>query len=184
MYTCRECENVINQASEICPYCGADLTVPAGADAEGEAAKPSLRSVLLRWGVLLLVLIGAIWSFVWFVMPEAGSARVSRAELSAVVAMRDTRAALADYARAQGGSYPATLEPLGDRVRIPAQMAQREGYQMQYTPGPGGADGVVHTYVLLARAGNYGYRNFYADETGALRATQENRPATAQDPPF
>jgi len=34
------------------------------------------------------------------------------------------------------------------------------------------------------RAGNYGYRNFYADETGVIRATRENRPATPQDPLF
>ena len=26
MYICRECENEINQGTEICPHCGADLT--------------------------------------------------------------------------------------------------------------------------------------------------------------
>ena len=49
---------------------------------------------------------------------------------------------------------------------------------------PAGPGGRVHNFVLLARPGNYGYRNFYLDETGVLRATQENRPATAQDPPL
>ncbi len=55
---------------------------------------------------------------------------------------------------------------------------------MEYTPGPAGADGRVHNYILLARPGNYGYRNFYTDESGVLRATRENRAATAQDPAF
>lgn len=184
MYTCRECENVINQGSEICPYCGADLTLPASADAELAAKKPSLRAAVVRWSALLLVLLGAIWSFLWFVMPEPGRDRVARAEAGAADALREIRAALADYAGAQGGAYPASLEVLGDRARLPAQIAQREGYQMQYTPGPAGPDGRVHNFVLLARPGNYGYRNFYLDETGVLRATQENRPATAQDPPL
>ncbi len=69
-------------------------------------------------------------------------------------------------------------------MRVPAQNAQSEGYQLQYTPGPASSDGLVHNYVLLARPGNYGYSNFYTDETGVLRATRENRPATAQDPPI
>ncbi len=67
---------------------------------------------------------------------------------------------------------------------MPAQNARSEGYQFQYTPGPVGSDGLVHNYVLLAQPGNYGYRHFYTDETGALRATRENRSATAQDPPI
>jgi hypothetical protein len=184
VYTCRECENVINQGSEICPYCGADLTLPAGADSGLAAKKPSLRAAIVRWSALLLVLIGAIWSFLWFVMPEPGRDRVARAEAGAVDALREIRAALVDYAGAQGGAYPASLEVLGDRVRLPAQIAQREGYQMLYTPGPAGPDGAVHNFVLLARPGNYSYRNFYLDETGVLRATQENRPASTQDPPI
>lgn len=183
MYTCRECENVINQASEICPYCGADLTAPACEGAE-PAAKTALRSVILRWTILIAVLIAAMWSFVWFVMPEPGRDRALRAETSAIEALRDLRGALAGYAAAQGGVYPASLEALGDRARLPAQSAQREGYQMLYTPGPAGPDGRVHTYALLARAGNFGFRNFYVDETGVIRATRENRPATAQDPPL
>ena len=41
----------------------------------------------------------------------------------------------------------------------------------------------IHSYSLEARAGNYGYRNFYTDATGVVRATSENRPATSIDPP-
>jgi hypothetical protein len=36
---------------------------------------------------------------------------------------------------------------------------------------------------LTARAGNFGYLNFYTDESGVLRFTVENRAATVQDPP-
>lgn len=184
MYTCRECERPINQATEICPYCGADLTEPIGPEAEEPAKKRTLASILLRWAVLLAALSSALWGFLWFVLPEQSGDPAVRAEARAVEALREVRAAVSAYAEAQGGSYPASLEMLSDRARGPAQKALSEGYKVEYTPGPAGADRRVHNYILLARPGNYGYRNFYTDESGVLRATRENRAATAQDPAF
>ena len=183
MYTCRECEREVNQATEICPYCGADLT-DAGLPQSAEPAKKrSLASILLRWGILLLALSVALWGFLWYILPERAGDPAARAEARAMEALIEVRAALLAYAAAQGGSYPASLDVLGDRARGPAQKALSEGYRVQYTPGPVGTDGAVRNYVLLARPSNYGYRNFYTDETGVLRTTPENRPATAQDPP-
>ena len=83
MYTCRECESDINQATEICPQCGADLTGPIGGT-DAPAAKPSLKKILLRWGVLLGVLLAAIWSFLWFVVPERQGNPTTQAEARAV----------------------------------------------------------------------------------------------------
>jgi hypothetical protein len=183
MYTCRECENEVNQGTEICPQCGADLTQPApGADAP--TAKPSLRKILIRWGILLTVLLGAIWSFLWFVVPERQGNPTSQAETRAVQSLRDVRAALSDYASSQGGAYPRQFEALGERVRSAAQLAQSVNYQIQYTPGPVEADGNIRTYTLQARAGNFGFLNFFTDDNGAIRATRENRPATSADPPY
>jgi hypothetical protein len=183
MYTCRECETDINQATEICPHCGADLTsLPIGAEAP--PAKPSLQKILLRWGVLLGVLLAALWSFLWFVVPERQGNPTSAAEDRAVQSVRDVRAALSDYASAEGGAYPRQFEALGDRARAAAQLSQSANYQMQYTPGPVEADGRIRTYSLQDRAGNYGFRSFFTDDSGVLRATRENRAATAQDPPY
>ncbi len=183
MFSCRECEREVNQATEICPYCGADLT-EAGLPPTGEPEKKRSRAaILLRWGVLLTVVTSAIWGFLWFILPERAGDPAARAEAQAMQALGELRVALAAYAGAQGGAYPGSLELLGERARAPAQKALSEGYQLQYTPGPPGSDARVRNYVLLARPGNYGYRNFYTDETGVVRATRENRPATAQDAP-
>jgi hypothetical protein len=183
MYTCRECENEINQANELCPHCGADLTesVPG---VEAGQAKPSLGKILLRWGVLLGVLLAAIWSFLWFVVPERQGNPTAQAEARAAESLREFRAALVDYASAQGGAYPQQFESVGERVRLAAQLAQSVNYQLQYTPGPLDAGGAIRTFALQARAGNYGFRNFYLDHTGILRATREGRPATSEDPPY
>src|SRR6202167_4217259 len=120
MYTCRECGNEINQATELCPHCGADLTAPdLGVDMP--KAKPKLGKILLRWGVLLGVLLAAIWSFLWFVVPERQGNPTTQAEARAAESLREIRAALADYASAQGGVYPRNFEAVGERVRLAAQ---------------------------------------------------------------
>jgi hypothetical protein len=183
MYTCRECENEINQGTEICPQCGADLTGPIAGDTS-PVAKPSLQKTLIRWGVLLGVLLGAIWSFLWFVVPERQGNPTAQAEARAVDSLHEIQAALRDYAAAQNGGYPRQLDALGPPMHTAAQFAQSVNYQIQYTPGQAEADGLIRTYTLQARAGNYGFRNFYTDDSGLIRATHENRTATAQDAPY
>jgi predicted amidophosphoribosyltransferase len=66
VYTCRECDKEINEATEICPHCGADLTVFT---AEGRAArKTPMLKILVRWVSLLVVLAGALGMFIWYMM--------------------------------------------------------------------------------------------------------------------
>jgi hypothetical protein len=183
MYTCRECENEINQATEICPHCGTDLTLPLpGAEAPKKAL--STLKILIRWGVVLAILMSGIWSFVWYVASPRTGGGARQAETAAVQAIDEVRAMLTNYAAAQGGAYPKTLEPLGTLVRQSAQMAQAEGYEMQYTPGPPDANAVIRSFTLEARPGNYGYRSFYTDVSGLVRTTTENRAATSSDPPI
>lgn len=173
MFTCRECDAPINPATEICPYCGADLTEGAAA----LAAEPTKKRSAAKLALFYAALLTGVLAIFWYALPERSSDR----EASAIGAMHVIRAGLADYTRAEG-KYPQSLEALGDRIREAARNAQREGYQLLYSPGAPAADGRVHSYTLLARPGNYGFRNLYTDETGLVRATRENRPATAQDP--
>ena len=183
MVTCRECEYEINQATEICPHCGADLT-SLSEESTTPAKKPTLGKILLRWGMLLGVLLAAMWSFLWFVVtPRTGNV-TAEAEANAVAAIHDVYAQLRSYADARGGAYPSDLEQLGLQVRQAAQLAQSDGYQLEYTPSPAEGDGAIHNYSLEARAGNYGYRSFYVDISGVVRATKENRGATSADPPI
>jgi len=177
MYVCPQCEQVINQATEICPYCQADLTA-LPTEAEEPKKKRSLGKAILLWGLAL----GFLWLMVWIALPLRMMSPAVQSENRALEAMASVRAVLASYASAQGG-FPASLEPLGNPARAAAQYALSAGYQLQYLPGQVGPDGRVHSYSLLARPGNYGFRSFYSDDTGAVRSTREDRAATAQDPP-
>jgi hypothetical protein len=66
MLTCRDCENEINEGTEICPHCGADLTILTSS--ERAVKKLTLPKILVRWVPLIAVLAGAIWIFIWFAL--------------------------------------------------------------------------------------------------------------------
>jgi hypothetical protein len=133
MYTCRECDAAINSSSEVCPYCGADLTSPA-ADGFGEPApvakKPTAKRILIACGILLVTL-GAVG---WFAVPWHLSGSKSESEARARDAIATVQAALATYESAEA-AYPSSLEALGDTARTAAQKAQLGHYNLQYAPG-------------------------------------------------
>jgi hypothetical protein len=91
---------------------------------------------------------------------------------------------LSEYALTSGDTYPPTLESVGERVMQPVRAAQAAGYEIVYIPQPRRSDGSIRGFVLLARMEKAGWRNFYIDESGVLRATEENRQANVQDPPI
>jgi hypothetical protein len=174
MFTCPECESEVNQGSEVCPSCGADLR----GSVVGEGRQRSWK----KTGIALVVLLGAIWAMVWLALPSRRAGSGSAAEQEAREALTAAQQQLASYEAAEG-RFPGSLEDLGPAMRTLAQEAKSAGYEMQYVPGLAGGDGRVHNFTLLARPGNYGSRNFYTDETGVIRATKEMRPATVHDPP-
>jgi hypothetical protein len=181
MYTCRQCEEEINQGTEICPHCGADLTIAPESEVPAKPP-PTRRKRVIRWTIFLTILLGSLWGFLWFVMAPRSGKPTLQAESQALDSLTQVQAALASYAQAMSGAYPNTLDPLGPAVRVAAQNAQSFGYQMQYTPGLPSADGAIRSYALAATAGNHGYRSFYTDESGALHVTREERAATSSDP--
>ncbi|MFZ0037463.1 MAG: hypothetical protein WAK91_08585 [Candidatus Acidiferrales bacterium] len=177
MYVCRDCEQPLNQATEVCPYCGTDLTGQPLEELAAPKKKRSIVKIVVIWGVL----VACLWAIVWFVLPPRPGTSKPEAEKSALAALSDLRASLASY-EAATGSYPSSLETLGPGARSAAQAAKNAGYEIQYTPSPSADNGSIRNFALVARPGNYGYRNFYLDESGAIRSTRENRAATAQDP--
>jgi len=122
-----------------------------------------------------------VWAFLLYIVPDRRAASQSQAETQAIASLREIGRQLAAYAEASGGQYPASLETLGEKERPPAQEAKREGYNLSYTAGE--TQGRITHFALLAQPERYGFRSFYLDETGVLRATRENRPATSDDPP-
>lgn len=178
MFTCPACEQPINPASEVCPYCRADLA----------PAAPAQRRVAQRRGLLFMLLGGAallasIWAIVMFVLPRPDVPPPAEAEAVAIHSLREMAGILSRYER-EGGGYPLSIQQVSAQAGSIYSEAHDEGYFLRYQAGKPGADGSVHAYELLARPAYYGYRNFYVDQTGVIRATNQNRPATKKDPPI
>ena len=179
MFTCPECEQTINQATELCPYCGADLTARPAGEPGDAAKKPATKRIVLILGLVLAIL----WAIAWFALPWKLAGSKPEAEGRARDALASVQQALAAYQSSEG-AFPSSLEGLGENVRAAAQRAQSVRYTIQYTPGQPDSSGRVKSYALTASSGNSGYLNFYTDESGIFHASVEHRPATVQDPPL
>ena len=63
----------------------------------------------------------------------------------------------------------------------------KSGYRFTYWPGPRDVKGQIATYTIAARPleyGKTGSRSYFTNESAVIRATAEDRDATAQDPPL
>jgi type II secretory pathway pseudopilin PulG len=176
MYSCPECDQPINPASEVCPYCGADLTHADLGTAEVSSKRRPAKIVIL-WAVVLLSLL----SVAWLALPWRLGGSKAEAEAHGTAAVAQLQQALATY-QASERSFPTSLETLGSAAQDASREAQSGRYTVQYLPGKPQSDGRIVSYTLTARAGNYAYLNLFADETGQIHGTRENRPASAQDP--
>lgn len=178
MFTCPGCDQAINPASEICPYCGADLA-PEPRQKRRDAQRKGLIITLIG----ALVLVGAVWGMVWLVLPKPDVPPHAEAEAGAIGALREASRVITAYQQREG-TYPFTIDQVQSQAASAYTIARSEGYSLTYRPGAPGSDGNIHTFVLLARPEYYGYRNFYVDQTGVIRSTRQNRAATDHDPPI
>jgi hypothetical protein len=180
VYTCRNCESELNQGTEVCPYCGEDLTVAPPLESAGPNTSTKKRS-LVKTSLIWAILIAALWAIIWYVLPPRPETAKPNAETTALAAVASLQTSLSSYATAAGG-YPSSLEALGDLAKSAIRAAASAGYEIQFTPANPNGSGQISGYVLLCRPSNYGYRNFYTDETRIIRSTRENRTASVQDP--
>jgi hypothetical protein len=179
MYACWKCEQIVNEDVEVCPYCGTGSPTLASGESATRANKSSGTRITLILGIVLTIL----WAVAWFALPWRISGSKPDAEIHARDALATIQEVLTAY-RGSEGSFPASLDALGDRVRAAAHKAQTAHYTLQYTPGEPTADGLVKSYTLVARSRTFGYLKFYTDESGVFRVTSEDRAATVHDSPL
>lgn len=178
MYLCAHCQRPINSASAVCPYCGARQT-----ELESGPAQQQKKSSSPKLIIAVLAAVAGIWAIIWFALPVRFENPRPVAERSALEAVRDLQRQLATYENG-AGSFPSSLEALGDPAREAAQAAMSGGYSLRYTPAQPDPSGNPRAYALVAIPRNYGYESLYTDQSGVIHATRDNRPATAQDPPL
>jgi hypothetical protein len=187
MSSCWSCLVMLEKAATMCPLCGADQTRPVQIlDPTSQQANTATR-VFHEWKTVIAVIIAFVASMGAILWQNFGESRVSPASQAAGVAaksLRELREALSAYVISTKDTYPPNLDPLGSRASLPLQAALTTGYRLEYSPKSSSNEVVFRGFVILARPEKTGFLNLCIDESGVVRATLENRPATTQDPPF
>jgi hypothetical protein len=184
MNSCWSCLVVIENGAKVCPLCGADQTPPP-ANLVGEApVLDSSKRTVLGWSASVVAILCVLGAAVWFTTQTNDDDSPTKAEAAATTALVNIRLALSQYAISKGDKYPSTLGPLDAQATVPEQDARMKGYAMVYTPLRSESDGMIRGFALLAQPEKENCRNFYIDQTGVLRATQERRHARIDDPPI
>jgi hypothetical protein len=181
---CWSCLVMIDPGVKVCPFCGADQTPPPEVVVFEQGKPRNLASVFLRWIIVTVAISCSLAGLLWYARREHGKNLWEQEETTASKALRDTRTALSQYALTSGDHYPSALGKLGDRAAQPLQEARNESYELIYTPKSSKKDGTITGFELWANPEKPNHRSFYIDESGVLRATQENRPASDKDPPI
>jgi len=136
------------------------------------------------------LLVALLMFFYGYGFPPCGERIVSN-DASAVGSLRTIVTAATQYSSTLGKGYPASLRDLGpegaDLIDSVLAGGQKSGFRFEYVPAPPDAQGRIAAFTAHARPlvfGTTGFRNLYVDETGVVRVTHEDRPATASDPPI
>jgi type IV pilus assembly protein PilA len=162
--------------------------------------KRTVRVQVMRLAAQLVVVCAFIVAgFVVMPFPHEPS-RASVYEASAVSSLRTINAAQVTYASTYYKGYARTLAALGpppegsepsenaaDLIVAVLATGPKNGYRFIFIPGPLDQEGRAASYHVIARPIEYGrtsVRSFYTDESCVIRATNENRLPTAQDPPL
>lgn len=129
-----------------------------------------------------------------------GTRGMAANQASAVGSLRTINAAEVTYAETYKTGYSPTLGALaeGPNGARPSAWAaglidsvlaigRKSGYSFVYIPGPKDSAGRIKSYTVVARPLEYvncGTNSYFTDESGVIRQTSDNRPATAKDPPL
>jgi hypothetical protein len=108
---------------------------------------------------------------------------------SFITSRRRIRALQTYSARQPTQGYPRALVDLGPQglsfVDELIVSGKTSTYNVTYTPGPPDASGRITTYTISVRPISYGIggaASYFCNESGVIHWTDEDRPATTEDP--
>jgi hypothetical protein len=182
MTACWYCLRLIEDGLKICPFCGGDQTPPP--ETSGLERKNVWTSIFLNLIIVTVVVACSLIGLLWYARQTYSNNLGNHEETTASKSLHDIRTALSQYALTSGDQYPSSLGTLGDQTAQPLQQARTESYDVTYTPKSSREDRAITGFELWANPRKPSHRSFYIDESGILRATQENRPANDTDPPI
>jgi type IV pilus assembly protein PilA len=153
----------------------------------------------ILWGRILRFVpyIAAVF-MILFALPGLLRSRIAAAQAAAVGALRTIHMAEEAYQEQFKSGFSPTLRSLGPPAPgeppgtsgaglIDEKLAagERSAYTLTYHPGPPDSAGRIAAFTITAAPSDSactGWQRYFADETGVVRWTPEDRPATRDDP--
>ena len=139
-------------------------------------------------GIFAIVVVVAIIGSLGFIsVRNLLQDRRDQNERTAMQNIRTVNTALYKYRQTHPDSYPKAITEfteLHPTLRCAEAECVNAGYRYTYELLP--PDNMGPRYVILVRPVKYrntGEQSFYSDESGVIRATKDNRPASAGDGP-
>ncbi|MBZ5515623.1 MAG: hypothetical protein LAN62_12440 [Acidobacteriia bacterium] len=153
------------------------------------------RGFVVFIAYVLICLIIMAWT-----IPDLTRSRFARTQASAVGVLRTVNVAEITFSQTYQTGFAPGLSALGPGPAnsSPSRSAAglidsetvsgiRDGYKFTYSAGPPDGAGSIKAYTLIARPVEYGVTGCWSlrtDESGVIHKTNDNRPATRQDPPI
>jgi hypothetical protein len=103
---------------------------------------------------------------------------VEENEANAISSVKKIVNAQLDYSEGSGEGYAMTLVDLRGLIDSALESAVKDGYV--FSMGSFGSGFTVNATPMIY--GSTGTRSFFSDESGVIRYTREERPATSEDP--
>jgi hypothetical protein len=178
---------MLEQGAKVCPFCGADQSRPVQIVDPHLPLPVTAKSLYQAWKLVIVVIVvfaGSMGGMLWHNFGEASISPAAQAARVTSKSLRELREALSAYVISRKETYPATLNPLGERVSLPLQAAMTAGYKLEYSPKTSPNEAGSLGFVIIARPEKSGFLNLRIDESGVVRATEDSRPATARDLPY
>lgn len=176
------------------------------------AAPPNPRALALsRGGIVVRAAVALSVVLLVLAISNIDRSRISANEFGASVTLLILNEAQVRYVSAYKAGYAESLNRLGPSAKGEAYAKYRaqdldkllaglgeggsrfilHGYRFTYTPGPRDTAEMITGYTISARplkyhklGGRTGERSFFTDQSGVIRATREDRAATAADRPL
>ncbi len=140
---------------------------------------------VLAWSVVETCFYLGLFVFVAILIPGFSTSRTATYEASAISSVRNIVTSQVTYSATLGnGSYSSDLAVLSEHGLIDSVLASGTKDGFTFTTAAVNDGDAFTVQATPLRHGETGTRSFFADETGVIRYTTEDRPATSEDPPL
>ena len=131
----------------------------------------------------LLISVAVISVISAIVVPTFLQSRIAVNEVTAIKVVGDVLSSQMTYASTRGmGSYSPDLSALEEAGLIDGVL--EEGTALGYTFSVSGNSATFSIHARPLVFGSSGTRSFYCDQTGIIRYTTDDAPATSTSPPL